>query len=887
MTLRRRAAILACALALTAAAARADVPHHSGDDSKAWSAYLEYALTGDEAALQRLADVLGDSSFVAFEQAMLAGRRGDRVKMLERAEKAVELDPDNGEAQALLARAWFRLAEEVGAGATDSLDRAVSHAEAAVRLETADPEIYDRLAAAHGALATRAERAGDAEGALRERGLERATLETWAERFRQDVAWRQLADLARELGDRPGEAQALEEILRRGDDALLAAQRLGDVLSEIGRCEVAIPILESALEAAAADKYAGISLAVQLGDCAARAGEPQLAERAFRQALDLDPTNLIAVSGLAEALWQQGRQQDGIAELDRASRRLSGEAEPGEERRPAQDAEQRLDWLATRARWKAAHDLPDALDDARKALALAESVGTPRQRALMGALVAEAQLGRGDAAAALLAAREATRQDPSHEASLLTLLNASWAGGDRAAVLKEIADLEKKAAGPAWLARLSRWEAARGFDDGARRHARKALDAFSGSPGARAEFDVDVGEALLLAGDPQSAERLSREALSVRPWDDDAAFLLAQSLVDLGLSADADAVLAKHVAARGEDPWLLERWSAMDETRRRAPAAVEKAERALRLLDQAAPHPSARARLESRLGEAQLAAGRPSDAALTLKQAVARSPVPPGDRVVSLAQALAKSGDVAGALAAVEPALARDPSDDQLAAERARLLMLSGRKDEGVAAYEALLSDPRALPGRHGQVALALVQGGRPERGLEVAEQALQLHPMHVGLLLAAARVSDAAGRRDEAEARFRRALALEPDGAVVLNALGYSLADWGVKLDESVRLLRKAVEARPHEAAYLDSLGWALFRAGKLEEASRWLEGGLARDRDPVILAHLGHVRRAQGRDSEAVALLREALAGGLEEGAPSAREALAALGEPAGAAP
>lgn len=869
-------AALLAAISLLPAAASADVGHEPGARSAGWSAYLEYALTGDEAALARAEKALGETSFFALEQAMLAGRRGDRALMLERAERAVTLDPDNGEAHALLARAWFRLADE-GLTSTETLERAVSHAEAAVRLETADPEIFDRLAAAHGALAMRAERTGDAAAALRHRGRERAALEAWAERFRQELAWRQLADLARELGDRAGEAQALEEIIRRGEDALLAAQRLGDVLAELGRCEAAIPVLQEALAQAGSDKYAGISLAVQLGDCASRAGEATMAEDAFRRALELDPTNLIAISGLAESAWSLGKRDEAIAIIESASDRLAEEAASrGEGGRGGGDAEQRLDWLATRARWKAAHDRPDALDDARKALALAESAGTPRQKALMGALVAEAHLGRGQLAEAVQAARQAVSQDPSHEASLITLLNASWAGGDRAAVRELVDALEKKASGASWFSRVARWEASRGFDADARRHARRAIESFQGPPGSRAEFEVEVGGALLVAGRPEDAEVLAREAAAIRPWDDDAPFLQAEALTELGRGADADAVIRAHVEARGEDPWLLERWSGFEQSRRRGTEAVAKAERALTLLSQAGAHRSARARLEMRLGEALLGARRPAEAARAFRSACSASEPAPGDRLASLARALNLAGEPAEALAVVDQALSRAPDDDALLGEKGRILLALGRFDEGASVLRGLLDAPRALAGRHGQVALAFSEASRHDEASRVAAEALAKHPRHVGLLLAAARVSEAAGRREEAESRFRAALALEPDSPIVLNALGYSLADWNVKLDEAQRLLRRAVEARPHEAAYLDSLGWAMHRLGKHDESVLHLEAALARDRDPVILAHLGHVRVAQNRPSEARSLFEEALAAGLDDGEEEARRAL-----------
>ena len=74
----------------------------------------------------------------------------------------------------------------------------------------------------------------------------------------------------------------------------------------------------------------------------------------------------------------------------------------------------------------------------------------------------------------------------------------------------------------------------------------------------------------------------------------------------------------------------------------------------------------------------------------------------------------------------------------------------------------------------------------------------------------------------DKAEAEFRKALAIDPQNAAVLNYLGYMLADQGEKLPEALKLIRQAVELEPQNGAYLDSLGWAYFKSGRLLAGGR-----------------------------------------------------------------
>lgn len=106
----------------------------------------------------------------------------------------------------------------------------------------------------------------------------------------------------------------------------------------------------------------------------------------------------------------------------------------------------------------------------------------------------------------------------------------------------------------------------------------------------------------------------------------------------------------------------------------------------------------------------------------------------------------------------------------------------------------------------------------------------------------------------DLAEADFREALELFEDQPLVLNYLGYSLVDQGLKLDEALGMIKKAVELRPTDGYIVDSLGWVYYRLGKYEEAVKELERAIElRPSDPVINDHLGDAYWKVGRRNEA----------------------------------
>ncbi len=102
----------------------------------------------------------------------------------------------------------------------------------------------------------------------------------------------------------------------------------------------------------------------------------------------------------------------------------------------------------------------------------------------------------------------------------------------------------------------------------------------------------------------------------------------------------------------------------------------------------------------------------------------------------------------------------------------------------------------------------------------------------------------------DEAEAEFKKVLAVNPQSAVTLNYLGYMNADRGVQLEESLNQIKQAVSLDPTNGAYLDSLGWAYFKLGKYDLAEESLnKASLRMGSDPTVQDHLGDLFQKTGR--------------------------------------
>ncbi|MGY0196430.1 tetratricopeptide repeat protein [Leptothrix sp. BB-4] len=190
---------------------------------------------------------------------------------------------------------------------------------------------------------------------------------------------------------------------------------------------------------------------------------------------------------------------------------------------------------------------------------------------------------------------------------------------------------------------------------------------------------------------------------------------------------------------------------------------------------------------------------------------------------------------------------------------RASLLARTGKLDEG----RALI---RGLPERNADDRRAkvmsetqLLRDARQwQAAYDLLTRANQAQPDDPDLLYEQALLAEKLRRHDEMEKLLRRVIQIKPDQQHAYNALGYSLADRGVRLEEARTLIRKALELAPGDPFIGDSLGWVEFRLGRREEAARILQEAYKQRPDVEIGAHLGEVLWSLGRHDEAMQIWR-----------------------------
>jgi predicted Zn-dependent protease len=121
--------------------------------------------------------------------------------------------------------------------------------------------------------------------------------------------------------------------------------------------------------------------------------------------------------------------------------------------------------------------------------------------------------------------------------------------------------------------------------------------------------------------------------------------------------------------------------------------------------------------------------------------------------------------------------------------------------------------------------------------------------------------IAEKMGRFDDMEKLLRELMARKPDYHHAYNALGYSLAERGVRLPEAKQLVQKALEYAPGDPFISDSLAWVEFRMGNKAEALRILQEAYKDRPDPEIAAHLGEVLWSLGQREQAQSIWREGL--------------------------
>ncbi len=226
-----------------------------------------------------------------------------------------------------------------------------------------------------------------------------------------------------------------------------------------------------------------------------------------------------------------------------------------------------------------------------------------------------------------------------------------------------------------------------------------------------------------------------------------------------------------------------------------------------------------------------------------------------------MAQIAEKQNDYTAANAWLD----RIENADEIMAAQMRRASLLARQGQLAQARALLRNQPERRPD---DARLKLVAEAQLLRDMKAWQQAYEVYaeasarfPQDTDLLYDQAMMAEKLGQFDGMEQLLRRLIAIKPDHHHAHNALGYSLADRGVRLPEAKQLIEKALALAPDDAYILDSLGWVEFRMGNTARALSILQSAYGKRPDAEIAAHLGEVLWVSGQREQALKIWREGL--------------------------
>lgn len=221
------------------------------------------------------------------------------------------------------------------------------------------------------------------------------------------------------------------------------------------------------------------------------------------------------------------------------------------------------------------------------------------------------------------------------------------------------------------------------------------------------------------------------------------------------------------------------------------------------------------------------------------------------------ADTLDRSGRRTDAIALLESVPETSIHHTSAQGQLAWVLRREGRNDEALALAQATLkrTEDRNIRIQLADLLQSLGRDGEAEDTLtDVIEADAKNGVYDWRIYFARGAARERLRRWPPAEDDLQTALGLKPDSPTIMNYLGYSWIDRGIKLDEGLALIEKAVRLSPRSGPITDSLGWAHYKLGNYDRAIFYLERATELDpQNPEILDHLGDVYWQVGRYLEA----------------------------------
>ena len=444
----------------------------------------------------------------------------------------------------------------------------------------------------------------------------------------------------------------------------------------------------------------------------------------------------------------------------------------------------------------------------------------PKQKTVYEERAIEALAAQGRFSEALDAAERLHRADPDNPeaASLRLLLLAHAHPGE---IEKAIGELESFAAkDPAnpvlhyYLGRLCR-------DLGDRENLEKARAHFEISAGLRRDFTlarIALAQVHLLRRADESAVQVADDVLRSEPGNLEARLIRATALKNLHQSSKARQDLITALEMHSESNDARFRLATLDFSDKR----YDDAEAGFAALARAGDPRGLGGVAESMAGRGQIREG------IDLLQQECANASAPDEYRVALASLFFQAGRFAEARDQLQQLVQRRPDSADLQIDLAETRLRLGDGTGALAAFR----------------------------------RAHELNPADSRAAFGFAKLLEATGHRQEAEAAYEQVLKIDPNNPRALNNLAYLKADQGVDLDRALTMAQHAVEGLPGQPGCVDTLALVYFKRGMTGESIRIFQGLVNNDpANPSYHLHLAMAFYAARRRDQSRAELQLAL--------------------------
>jgi tetratricopeptide (TPR) repeat protein len=402
---------------------------------------------------------------------------------------------------------------------------------------------------------------------------------------------------------------------------------------------------------------------------------------------------------------------------------------------------------------------------------------------------------------------------------------------------------------------------------------KKILELTGGSP----EIKSQLAAALLDAGQYDEAVQLLSEMTKANPQDPNLQLLLGRAQAGSRRFPEAIQTLKSVVSA---DPRNMEAKFYLGVAYEQGGQPGEAVTIFLDLLEQTKGSSSEMAAnrgvFQQHLASSYQASGEDQKAIEVYQEMVESDPGPYNQFLLIDAYRLNHQFEQALSLGKQE--YEKNPKDENLALVYGRTLADSGKTKEGAEVLNRLLQENPENLDVYINLSQIYIQAKRYGDAEKILLRAGEMEPDEDRVKYQLVSVYEKQKNFDRAESLLKDMLKKDPKDAVVLNYIGYMLADRGVRLDEAVAYVQQALEMEPQNGAYLDSLGWAYYKLNDLAKAEKYLLLAVEYEkRDPVIQDHLGDLYYKTGNLDKAKEYWTQSLdSGGEPEDASKVREKL-----------